>query len=173
MRFVSAQCGQQVLLQQADSSTHNGCGFLVRSNITLQLKIFSLSQAQASCHTLDRRTSNLTFGVPSRLRATRAKRYQAAVADSRAAVGAAAVAEAPRVDLVPKPVTSVLHDLTRFHGLPSLGRHIFAFPYVPPPPPASMPRPPPPPLPLLPSCLRPPPAASNLTSPPPLLPPYF
>ena len=86
------------------------------------------AQAQASSHSLDRRTSKLDCGVPTKPRAIRAKRSYRAVADSRAAVGAAAVAEAPRVDLVPKPVTSVLHDLTRFHGLPSLGTAHFCLP---------------------------------------------
>ena len=97
---------------------------------TLQ-QVSSLPQAQTLCHTLDTRSSKLGCSVPSRPRAARTKRSHGAVADSSVAVGAAAVAEAPRVNLVPKPVTSVLHDLTRFHGLPSLGKHLFAFSHVP------------------------------------------
>ncbi|KAL3133370.1 hypothetical protein ABBQ38_007241 [Trebouxia sp. C0009 RCD-2024] len=74
---------------------------------------------QASCHTLGRKLSQLDISVPSRPAAARVNRSCRALADG-AAVHAAAVAERPRVDLVPKPVTSVLQDLTRFHGLPSL-----------------------------------------------------
>lgn len=43
------------------------------------------------------------------------------LASQNSAVKAAAVIAAPSTDLVPKPVTSVLHDLAPFKGLPSLG----------------------------------------------------
>lgn len=76
---------------------------------------------QASCHSLGRKGSKLDVGVPSWPRAARLKKPCKTLADAGAIVNAAAVAEAPRVDLIPKPVTSVLQDLSRFHGLPSLG----------------------------------------------------
>lgn len=43
------------------------------------------------------------------------------MAVSQPAANSAAVAAAPTVDMVPKPMTSVLQDLTSFKGLPSLG----------------------------------------------------
>ena len=60
--------------------------------------------------------------LPSRCREARRQLNTAILAQGKAAVSAAAVAEAPRVNLVPKPVTSVLNDLAPFLQLPSLGK---------------------------------------------------
>lgn len=54
-------------------------------------------------------------------RQTRRQQKSLVLAVSQPAAKSAAVASAPTVDMVPKPMTSVLQDLTSFKGLPSLG----------------------------------------------------
>lgn len=119
MRSASAQCGHQVQLQLAATkwvSSHSTFGWNQGHSTC------PFPQAQASCYTVGRKTAKFNLSGAASPRAARIKRSSGARAESGATVKAAAVAEPPRVDLVPKPVTSVLHDLTRFHGLPSLGK---------------------------------------------------
>lgn len=59
--------------------------------------------------------------LSSRHRHLQPKRQSVTSASQGANVNVAAVVAAPSTELVPKPVTSVLHDLARFQGLPSLG----------------------------------------------------
>ena len=135
MHFSAPHVGQQVRVCAGftrkivcSASLHLSAGTVNTYRVVFFSKQLAFLQSPSSCHRsvlspgvqIPAHVKHGIAGLPTRRHKLRSNNVT--LASQISGVNAAAVTAPPSTELIPKPVTSVLHDLSAFQGLPSLGK---------------------------------------------------